>query len=379
VLPFNNMSGDPEQQYFSDGITEDIITELARNRTLFVIARNSCFQFRGPSVDIAAVRKALGARYVVEGSVRKAAGRVRVTAQLIDAATQNHLWAERYDRDIQDIFAVQDEVSRAIVATLGGRLTASGAEQARRKPTKDWVAYDCYLQGRDCDYRYDVMQAIAFFRRAIKLDPDYVHAHAWLATQLCLRYLLDDEQTTLDEAAAHAEKALALDENDVYAHDSMGWVAHRRQQRDLAGQHFQRAILLNPHDVGVGVDWANWLMYSGRLDEALRYLDLLLERDPYPPTYIWEVRGQTLYFLKRHAEAIAALQKMHVDHFWMPMFLAAAHAQSDQLAPSRQALADFVKARPKATLGWVSRRIAYSDEQQRDYLLDGLRKAGLPE
>jgi TolB-like protein len=192
VLPFTNMSGDPEQQYFSDGITEDIITEIARYRSLLVIARNSCFQFRGPSVDIAAVRRALGVRYVVEGSVRKAGDRVRVTAQLIDALTQSHLWAERYDRDIRDIFAVQDEVARAIAATLEGRILASGAEQVRRKPTKDWVAYDYFLQGRDADYRYDVTGSIASFERAVELDPEYVHAHAWLATHLCLRYILDE-------------------------------------------------------------------------------------------------------------------------------------------------------------------------------------------
>jgi TolB-like protein len=152
VLPFTNMSGDPEQEYFCDSITEDIITELARDRSLLVIARNSCFQFRGPSVDIAAVRWALGVRYIVEGSVRKASGRIRVTAQLIDAVTQSHVWAERYDRDIQDIFAVQDQVTRAIVATLGGRIVASGAEQSRCKPTKNWVAHDYYLQGRNRDH-----------------------------------------------------------------------------------------------------------------------------------------------------------------------------------------------------------------------------------
>jgi adenylate cyclase len=379
VLPFTNMSGDPEQQYFSDGITEDIITELARDRSLLVIARNSCFQFRGSSVDIAAVRRALGVRYIVEGSVRKVAERIRVTAQLIDAFTQSHLWAERFDRDIRDIFAVQDEVTRAIVTTLRGRIVASGVEQSRRKPTKDWVAYDFFLQGRDCDYRYDLQQSIEFFRRATELDRDYVHAHAWLATNLCVRYLLDEQPETVEEAAVHAQRALTLDENDALAHDSMGWVALRRRQFDLAGQHFDRAIGLNPNDINVAIDRANWLMYVSRLDEALRCLDLVLQRDPYAPNYVCEVRGQTLYFLKRHEEAIAALRNMRAEHFWTHMFLAASFAQSGQSVDARREISSFLMAKPQASLDSVSRTLGYADKMQRDYLLDGLRKAGLSE
>jgi TolB-like protein len=379
VLPFTNMSGDPEQEYFSDGITEDIITELARDRSLFVIARNSCFQFRGPSVDIAAVRRALGVLYVVEGSVRKAGDRVRVTVQLVEAVTQSHLWAERYDRSIRDIFAVQDEVTRAIVVSLGGRIVISGAEQSRRKPTKDWVAYDYFLQGRDRDYRYEIEQSIESFRRATEIDPGYTRAHAWLATELCMRYLVDEQPETVEEASVHAERALMLDENDAYAHDSMGWIAMRRGHLDLAGHHFSRAVGLLPNDVSIAVDHANWLMYMNRLDDALRHLDLMLERDPYPPAYIWEVRGQTLYFLKRYEEAISAFRNMRVEHFWMPMFLAAAFAQAGQLADARRALANFLKVRPKASWNSVSRRLVYVDKGMRDHLLEGLRKAGLPE
>jgi len=379
VLPFTNMSGDPEQQYFSDGITEDIITELTRDHSLLVIARNSCFQFRESSADIAAIRQALGVRYVVGGSVRKAAERIRVTAQLTDGITQSHLWAERFDRDIRDVFAVQDEVTRAIVATLRGRIVASGAEQTRRKPTKDWIAYDYFLQGRDCDYRYDLKQAIDFFRRATELDRDYVHAHAWLATNLCIRYLLDERPETIEEAAVHAQRALTLDENDALAHDSIGWVALRRRQFDLAGQHFDRAVGLNPNDINVAIDQANWLMYVNRLEEALRCLDLVLQRDPYAPNYVCEVRGQTLYFLKRHEEAIAALRNMRAEYFWTHMFLAASFAQTGQSADARRELGSFLMAKPKASLDSVSHTLGYVDKAMRDHLLGGLRKAGLPE
>jgi len=311
--------------------------------------------------------------------VRKAGNRVRVTVQLIDAVNQSHLWAERYDRSIQDIFAVQDEVTRAIVVTLGGRIVVSGAEQSRRKPTKDWVAYDYFLQGRDCDYRYEIEQSIDSFRRATEIDPGYVHAHAWLATELCMRYLVDERPETVEEAAAHAGQALMLDENDGYAHDSMAWIAMRRGQLDLAGHHFSRAVALNPNDVSIAVDHANWLMYMNRLDEALRHLDIMLERDPYPPAYIWEVRGQTLYFLERYAEAITAFRNMRVEHFWMPMFLAAAFAQSGQSADARGALAHLLKARPKASRNSISKRLIYADKGMRDHLIEGLHKAGLPE
>jgi adenylate cyclase len=206
VLPFTNMSSEAEQQYFADGITEDIITELSRYRTLLVTARNSSFQFRGPAVDIAAVRQALGARYVVEGSVRKMGNRLRVTAQLIDAANQSHVWAERYDRDIKDIFAVQDEVTRTIVGSLEGSVAASGAELARRKPANDWVAYDFVLQGRECLNRYQIAEAEPLFARATELDPGYVAGHAGRAMALADLYLFDERPETLEAAAASAKK-----------------------------------------------------------------------------------------------------------------------------------------------------------------------------
>jgi TolB-like protein len=224
VLPFENLSGDPEQAYFSDGITEDIITELSRYHSLLVIARNSVFQFRGLGADIAAVRQKLGIRFVVEGSIRKIGSRLRITAQLIDAASETHLWAERYDRDLGDVFALQDEIARTVAATVEGRVAAGGAEQLRRKPTANWAAYDYFLQGRDHVNRYQMAEAEPFFARAIALDPTYVHAHAWRAIALAARYLSDRLPETLDEALATAERALSLDDNDAWSPRS-GWPA----------------------------------------------------------------------------------------------------------------------------------------------------------
>jgi TolB-like protein/DNA-binding SARP family transcriptional activator len=379
VLPFINLSGDPEQQYFSDGLTEDIITELSRYHSLLVIARNSCFQFRGPSVDIAAVRQALGVRYIVEGSVRKAGSQIRVSAQLSDTVTQTQIWADRYDRPAQDVFSVQDEVTRSVASTLEGRVAASGARQAREKPTNDWIAYDYFLQGREFMHRYQKDEAEPLFAQAIELDPGYVHAHAWRAIALGVKYLLDERQETLDAAFACAQKALALDDSDAWTHLAMGYITLRRREFDIAGYHFERAIVLNPSDVYTAALHANWLMHIGRLEEALSRLDSTMMRDPYPPTWFWDIRGYVLYHLKRYDEAIFAFRNVHTQPFWVTGMLAAAYAQVGQLDNARRELSSFLTVRRAATLGSVADKVIYADQWLHDHWLEGLSKAGLPE
>ncbi len=380
VLPFDNLSGNPAQQYFSDGITEDIITELARYHSLQVIARNSAFQFRGPGIDIAAVRRKLGVRFVVEGSIRKTGSRLRIAAQLIDAASESHLWAERYDRDVEDVFSVQDEIARAVAATVEGRIAAAGAEQLRRKPTTDWAAYDYFLQGRELVNRYQMAEAERFLAQATDLDPAYVHAHAWRAIALTARYLSDGLPETLDQALAAAERALALDDNDAWSHQAMGYVSLRRGRLDLAGLHIERALALNPNDVNIIGDRANWLMYAGRLDEALQSLDAALQRDPYPPSWVWEVRGLVLFHLRRYDEAIAALRRQTGGGpAWTSALLAATYAQAGRLDEARREAAKSHAANPSITIAAIADDSVYADTALRDHLLDGLRKAGLPE
>lgn len=378
VLPFANLSGEPEQQYFSDGITEDIITELSRYHSLSVMARNSCFQFRS-GADVAAVRGALGVDYVVVGSVRRSGSRVRVSAQLIDAANRTQVWAERYGRENHDIFAVQDEVSAAVVGTLEGRIAASGAAQARRKPPVDWVAYDYLLRGRECNYRYLVREAEPFFARATELDPTYAQAHAWRAIMRGVAYLYDERPETLDAAFDSAREALALDDNDAVCHRAMAYVALRRCEFDLAGHHHERASALNPNDPEIMAQRANWLMHVGRLEEALAALDGSLERDPFPPTWVWDTRGYVLYHLKRYNEAILAFRSVGAEHFWLAGMLAAAYAQAGQRDDARRELTRYLALRPRATLAAVADKIIYADPQLHKHWLDGLRKAGLPE
>jgi len=379
VLPFTNMSGDPAQDYFSDGITEDIITELARYHSLSVIARNSAFQFRGPGVDLAEVRRLLGVRYILEGSIRKAGTRVRVTAQLIDAASGSHLWAERYDRTIEDVFAVQDEVVQTIVSTLEGRLAATAAAQVRGRPTTSWAAYDYFLQGRELSNRYRIAEADDFLARAIELDPGYVHAYAWRASTLAAKYWNDLNPETLRQALACAEKALSLDETDAWCHQAMGFALLHARKLAFAGVHFERAMSLNPNDVNIVVDYANWLCYMGRFDEALRYLDLAMQRDSFPPSWIWETRGTVLLQMKRYDEAIVAFQKAPIENFHTHLLMASAYGWAGQIENARHHLDLARQNKDDSSLFALLAKSPYADEAHNKHLQDGLRLAALSE
>ena len=379
VLPFTNLSGDPEQQYFSDGMTEDIITELSRYRSLQVIARNSSFLFRGPSIDIQEVRRRLGVRYVVEGSVRRVGSQLRITAQLIEAASETHLWAERYDRDMQDVFTIQDEVTRTIAVTLEGRIAASSVEQAKRKPTTDWRAYDCILQGREREDRFDHAGADLFYVRAAELDPGYARAHAHRAVTQSIQYWLDQKPEHLREAQASAERALSIDEHDPWCHEAMAYVCMHRRQFDQAGLHYNRAVAINPNEFLIVVDRANWLVRTGRPTEALQALDAAMRLDPFPATWVWDIRFNALFHLKRYDDAIAAIRNLTTFHHWHHAYLAAALAHSGHVDEAQSEVAVLLAAKPDASLALFAAAEPYLHQASLDHVLNALRKAGLPE
>ena len=248
VLPFLNMSGEPEQEFFADGLTEDIITELSRFRDLFVISRNSAFVYKNRAVRIQEVAAEFGVQYVVEGSVRKAGNRVRVTVQLIDAESDRHVWAERYDRELEDLFAIQDEVTAAIVATLPGRVEAATHDRAERKPTDNMAAYECVLAGRVLHHRStreDNAAALAMLERAIALDPKYAHAHAWKGCVLGQAWVYGwcaDRDATFQRVAEELQIALALDENDSDVHRILAALNLLRGDHERSRYHQERAL-----------------------------------------------------------------------------------------------------------------------------------------
>jgi adenylate cyclase len=243
VLPFANMSGDAEQEFFVDGLTEDIITELSRHHELFVISRNSTFVYKGQSVNIREVAQKLGAQFLVEGSVRRSGDRLRITVQLIDTASDSHIWAEKYDRKMDDIFEIQDEVTAAIVATLPGRVEAAQPDRIKRKTPASMAAYECVLAAKVLHHRSnreDNDQAQALIARAIALDADYAHAHAWRACILGQTWgygWCEDRDATLDEIEAELERALALDDNDAAGHRILAAVCVARNDLTMARYH----------------------------------------------------------------------------------------------------------------------------------------------
>jgi len=372
------MSGDPDQEYFSGGITEDIITGLTRFRSLLVIARNSSFQYR-ERPDLRQVGRELGVHYVVEGSVRKAGNRIRISAQLLDATTGSHLWAEHYDRELQDIFAVQDEVTRTIVVTLEGRIAIGGAERAQRKPTERMDAYDCVLQAREHMNRANHPAAEPLLIRAIAADPGYCEAHARLAVVLVVKFRLDGERNHLSRAKTHAEQALALDSTNELAHNAMAYVYTYPKQFDLAGVHYERSILLNPNNPRVATMHALWLTYVGRPKEALQRLDETVRWDPFPTTWYWRIRGLTLFEIRRYKDAVEAFNNMSIQYAWDHAYLAAAYAHVGLLDDASRHLAVYRAAMPTIVLADFVSHLPYKDQQSLDHLIEGLRKAGMRE
>jgi len=278
VLPFTNMSG-PEEDYFADGITDDIITELSRFSELFVIARNSSFQYKGKAIDIRRVGRELGVRYVLEGSVRRAGDRIRVSAQLIEADTGTHLWAEHYDRNLEDVFAVQDEVVRTIVTILAAHVRVAETERSRSKPPNSWQAYDYYLQAVDASVSFSSSDNVAndqearrLLQQSLVIDPNYARSYARLAHTYAGSWVNPAHQDFLNPAAlerAHefARQAVQLDRKLPQAHVALGWVLACKHQHDGSIAAFEKAVTLNPN-------YVNWrfgmtLIFAGASKRAI--------------------------------------------------------------------------------------------------------------
>jgi TolB-like protein/Tfp pilus assembly protein PilF len=384
VLPFANMSGDDGQQYFSDGITEDIITELSRFPQLHVVARNSSFRYRGNDLDMIRIGRELGVHYLVEGSVRRLGQRIRITAQLIDAASGHHLWAERFDRNQDDIFAVQDEVVRTIVATLTGRLQAATVERAKRKPPASLAAYECVLRADALPY--DDLEAEAeahhLYEKAIELDPGYARAYALLAALIQHQWLrsMSDTDEALDQAFNLAKKAVALDENNYTCQAILGLIHLVRQSFDLAEHHYQKARELNANSsmVLAAIGYLN--AYLGRPAEALKSFDEAKLLDPFfNPTWYWPELAVAHFVAERYDEAIAAFERSASMPFWVRAYLASCNALLGRMERAREYAAQVMRLAPDFRLGRFARKEPFKNPADLQRLTEGLRKVGLPE
>ena len=296
VLPLTNMSGDPGQDYFSDGLTEDIITELARFSSLSVIARNSTFVYRDRAVNLVEVGRELGAHYILEGSVRKAGERIRLTAQLIDADDGRHVWADRYDRVLEDIFEIQDELVHAIVAVLPGKIEATQRKRALRKPAESMAAYDHYLKALEHERSYDresIVRGRQALEKAVALDPGFARAHALLAYFTFAEQWFENviDEAALERAVAFGQRAVELDPNDNDCYAKLGTAYLSKCDYGQARHYLERALDMNPHDSWVWSHYAWLLTTVGEHEKSLEFMDRREAVDPHPPNWHWETRG----------------------------------------------------------------------------------------
>jgi TolB-like protein len=380
VLPFANLSGDPEQEYFADGITEDIITELARFSSLLVIARNSSFQYRGKSQDMKKVGRELGARYLVEGSVRRLGPHIRITAQLIDASTGRHVWAERYDRRLQDLFEVQDEVVRAVVTCSEHRIANTEAEQIARRLPSNWLAYDFFLQARWFLAQFETYEkAEAPLLRALELDPKLAEAYAMLTHVEMGKYWQNLDSTHITKASAYARQSLALNPTLSDAHNAMSLACAYQDRMDLALLHVDRALALNPNNMLAASNRAQWLSYSGKHAEAVTELELIIGRDPFPPGWYWDTKGSALFQLREYEQAIDAYSAISELQSWQMSCRAASLAHLGRVKEAQHQIHLLLIAYPTMTTSQVLKIERWQTQGARNHLIMGLRKAGLPE
>jgi len=388
VLPFANMSGDPTQEYLSDGISDDIITELSRFRELFVIARNSSFQYRGQHVDVRRVGRELGVRYVVEGSVRVAGKRLRVTAQLVDGETGSHLWAQPYDRDLEDIFSVQDDVTQAIVIAIEPELASAERQRARRKPAESLGAWECYQRGLWHAYRYDAednAKAQEFFRRAIDLDPNFSSAYAGLAYAIYYGVvvgLFPDPNDQIARALGIAKTAVSLDPNDPFARVALGRVYLMSGEHEASLAELDVALTLTPNYAGAHYGRAHTLWMAGRPEEAIASHDEAMRLSPRDPL-MWAFmasKALALSLLGRHEEAVEwarRSQRQSNAAVWSIMAEISALGHLDRADEAKQALARALAIKPDLSLAFVDSALRFKYERDRQHYIEGLVKAGL--
>ena len=386
VLPFKNMSGDPEQEYFSDGITEEIITALSKTPKLFVIARNSTFTYKGKPVKSQQVGHELGVKYILEGSVRKGEDRVRITAQLVDASTGKHLWAERYDRDMRDVFAVQDEITRRIIVALQVELTEGEQARLYGKATDNLDAYLLMLQAREQFYRMNKqgsMRARELAKEAIVLDEKYATPYAILALthmmDLWFRFA-ESPQESMRLASEAAHKALALDDSDpsVYTGLCMLYIMQREHEKAVAAG--ERAVSLSPSGASAHSSLGTALLYAGREEEAIALMKKAIDLDPFPPSIYLRNLGSAYRLAGRYEEAITEYKKSlqeNPDDLFTHLNLAVCYVSLGREEEARAEAAEVLRIHPGFSLEHFAKTLPFKRQSVTDDTIASLRKTGL--
>jgi adenylate cyclase len=391
VLPFDNLSGDPEQEYFADGIAEDLITRLSALRDLPVIARNSSFTYKGKAVDVKQVSRELGVQYIVEGSVRKVGDRVRIGAQLIEATTGAHAWAESYDRELRDIFALQDEITQAIVASMIPEFWRSERERIAHLEPRDLDAWDCAQRGWWHFWKQssedDNVAARRFFERAIELDPHFALAFVGLAmthsNDLFLQWT-DSPERSVGELVRAADRAVALDAGSWGAQLAFGVASSVTGQQEKATAALELAVELNPSSAGAYTMLGITLATAGNVDQGITNIEKAIRLSPRDPLLWWSLFSMAFacFVAKRYEEALDwAKQSLQRRPGWAGSYrvLAASYAHLDQLEEARTALDESLRLQPDFSPSTWRLFVSSADPGVRDRYIDGLRKAGLKE
>ena len=386
VLPFDNMSGDVEQSYFSDGITEDIITDLAKVPGLFVIARNSAFVYKGKAHNLPDVASALGVRYVLEGSVRKAGNRVRITTQLIDGKTGGHLWAERYDRELEDIFAVQDEVTATIVSQLSVRLGPDTEDEEPRRKERDLEAWDLYLRGREAAWRLTPGandQASQILTEVVAKDPDFAAAHAMLGFTRLHHFINgwgDNAEAGLAEGLAEAKRAIELNPKEPLAHFTHALALQYAGDLEEAVKAGERAVAANSnHSFSHGVLGSSTLAL-GRAEEALGHFDMGMRLDPHHPNVLLHLKALCHYMLGDYESSRALLERrlaITLETDSTPFVLAACLGRLGEPEAAKKAWRQVFTVTPDFSVAKRRQTAFYRDKQHFDDIVEGLRLAGI--